>query len=604
MSSESKIAASSKANVSAAQVVGPQAIQKTAVGVIQNMEAPDAEQEVGPIQRKENKTGMPDQLKSGVENLSGMSMDHVKVHYNSSQPAQLNALAYAQGSDIHIGPGQEKHLPHEAWHVVQQAQGRVQATRQMKAGVPVNDDPGLEHEADVMGEKALSSQPSVKQTKTVELQRAANVMSGAQLKGTVQRVITFTRFETGKDKFDVDVQRSPQEFADAIKTSAAYKAMAKKCLEKGIAEEDAVHRRIVEFIRISADNQIIPSRNEFLKQLERIAKTDFPKFLEGGGKAGVIEKELNNGQILFHILERVDGREALHKLALIRKVNPGIVTHVYILVEELLKKSRDLLSNDELTLLFSKLTSSQTTEDVENGIEGYVQAAEGIYGELAGLAHINPEDVAEGERIYNGSEFKDTGSEESHQQEVDISYIDKNGVLHLIEAANSLNVLKNKVLGSSGQKGNYVHLSKKAKEMEQMAPGGFNEAQAQPKAVSAVEFSYVIPTDEVDHICKNSDNYSLDYLQQLDDILRSMVLANALLRIGSGRVYTVSDLNNIKLFLLTESQTRQTKQKTVYKQLVALAATDADELSDMERFEKMMLQAESTNLIYGKNYGK
>ena len=37
-------------------------------------------------------------------------MDHVKVHYNSSQPAQLNALAYAQGSDIHIGPGQEKHL--------------------------------------------------------------------------------------------------------------------------------------------------------------------------------------------------------------------------------------------------------------------------------------------------------------------------------------------------------------------------------------------------------------------------------------------------------------------------------------------------------------
>jgi hypothetical protein len=50
-----------------------------------------------------------------------MSMDHVKVHYNSSQPAQLNALAYAQGSDIHVAPGQEQHLPHEAWHVVQQA---------------------------------------------------------------------------------------------------------------------------------------------------------------------------------------------------------------------------------------------------------------------------------------------------------------------------------------------------------------------------------------------------------------------------------------------------------------------------------------------------
>jgi hypothetical protein len=109
-----------------------------------------------PVQREqENRTGLPDQLKSGVENLSGMSMDHVKVHYNSPQPAQLNALAYAQGSDIHVAPGQEKHVPHEAWHVVQQAQGRVQPTTQMKEGTPVNNDPNLEHEADVMGAKAM-----------------------------------------------------------------------------------------------------------------------------------------------------------------------------------------------------------------------------------------------------------------------------------------------------------------------------------------------------------------------------------------------------------------------------------------------------------------
>lgn len=107
---------------------------------------------------KPNNTGLPNQLKSGIESLSGMSMDHVKVHYNSSQPAQLNALAYAQGSDIHVAPGQEQHLPHEAWHVVQQAQGRVKPTMQMKGGVPVNDDAGLETEADVMGAKALSIQ--------------------------------------------------------------------------------------------------------------------------------------------------------------------------------------------------------------------------------------------------------------------------------------------------------------------------------------------------------------------------------------------------------------------------------------------------------------
>ena len=101
-----------------------------------------------------NNTGLPDQLKSGLESLSGLSLDHVRVHYNSSQPTQLNALAYAQGSDIHLAPGQEQHLPHEAWHVVQQAQGRVRPTMQLKDGVPVNDDTGLEHEADLMGGKA------------------------------------------------------------------------------------------------------------------------------------------------------------------------------------------------------------------------------------------------------------------------------------------------------------------------------------------------------------------------------------------------------------------------------------------------------------------
>lgn len=98
----------------------------------------------------ENKTGLPDNLKAGIENLSGIAMDDVRVHYNSSKPAEVEALAYTQGTNIHIASGQEKHLPHEAWHVVQQKQGRVKPTMQMK-GVGINDDQGLEYEADVMG---------------------------------------------------------------------------------------------------------------------------------------------------------------------------------------------------------------------------------------------------------------------------------------------------------------------------------------------------------------------------------------------------------------------------------------------------------------------
>ncbi|MBF9222679.1 eCIS core domain-containing protein [Hymenobacter ruricola] len=107
-----------------------------------------------------NTTGLPNQLKAGVESLSGHSFDDVRVHYNSSKPATLQALAYAQGTDIHIGPGQEQHLPHEAWHVAQQKQGRVRATTQLRSGMPVNDTQPLEQEADLMGRRAAKGETS------------------------------------------------------------------------------------------------------------------------------------------------------------------------------------------------------------------------------------------------------------------------------------------------------------------------------------------------------------------------------------------------------------------------------------------------------------
>lgn len=133
-----------------------------------------------PIQRKEasaNNTGLPDNLRAGIEKLSGYSMNDVKVHYNSSQPAQLQAHAYAQGTSIHIAPGQERHLPHEAWHVVQQKQGRVQPTTQLRSKVNVNDDPVLEHEADIMGAKALS----------LPVQKKSEVSTGNVQSAVVQR---------------------------------------------------------------------------------------------------------------------------------------------------------------------------------------------------------------------------------------------------------------------------------------------------------------------------------------------------------------------------------------------------------------------------------
>ena len=114
-----------------------------------------AESSADALAQKPAQGGLPEGLRSGIEVLSGMDMSGVRVHRNSGKPAQLNAHAYAQGNDIHLGPGQERLLPHEAWHVVQQAEGRVKPTMQLAGGVTVNDDAGLEREANVMGEKAL-----------------------------------------------------------------------------------------------------------------------------------------------------------------------------------------------------------------------------------------------------------------------------------------------------------------------------------------------------------------------------------------------------------------------------------------------------------------
>ncbi|MCM1192394.1 MAG: DUF4157 domain-containing protein [Lachnospiraceae bacterium] len=93
-------------------------------------------------------TGIPGAMQAKFEAASGLSFEDVRVHYNSSRPAQLGAYAYTQGSQVYIGPGQERHLEHELGHVIQQKQGIVKADGYVN-GVPVNRDRRLEQAADL-----------------------------------------------------------------------------------------------------------------------------------------------------------------------------------------------------------------------------------------------------------------------------------------------------------------------------------------------------------------------------------------------------------------------------------------------------------------------
>lgn len=107
---------------------------------------------------------LPEDVQARMENAFSADFSAVRIH-EGPQASALGALAYTQGSDIHFAPGRydpgsqrgQELIGHELAHVVQQAQGRVPATAQAKAGdgaVMLNDDPSLEHEADVQGARA------------------------------------------------------------------------------------------------------------------------------------------------------------------------------------------------------------------------------------------------------------------------------------------------------------------------------------------------------------------------------------------------------------------------------------------------------------------
>ncbi|MEO1352868.1 MAG: DUF4157 domain-containing protein [Cyanobacteria bacterium J06635_15] len=183
-----------------------------------------------PIQKQpENKTGLPDGLKAGVENLSGMVMDDVKVHYNSSEPAKFQASAYTEGTDIHVASGQEKHLPHEAWHVVQQKQGRVKPSIQLK-GISANIDFMLEKEADVMGTKASSlSSVASRLPTTTQVEQSRKLLG--QPSKTIQRTLS------GKPirQFNGGCCLSPSQEEPEQGSSAAFLKAAKEG-EKGYSD--------------------------------------------------------------------------------------------------------------------------------------------------------------------------------------------------------------------------------------------------------------------------------------------------------------------------------------------------------------------------------
>jgi hypothetical protein len=183
---------------------------------LQRQELPEEEEEALQMQRDEQRVGpeggkVPPTVESAINRARGAgqplenalqeqmsaSLGHdfkrVRVHTGAEADAlnqQLQARAFATGQDIFFRQGEYRPgassgrylIAHELGHVVQQAQGRVKPTMQLKDGVPVNDDQGLEHEADVMGAKALAPTAQRKQLQAIADSRIQSPSEPLQFK--------------------------------------------------------------------------------------------------------------------------------------------------------------------------------------------------------------------------------------------------------------------------------------------------------------------------------------------------------------------------------------------------------------------------------------
>lgn len=173
----------------------------------------------GPGFVRPSQTGMPDKMRKGLERLSGFDLSSVRVHYNSAKPSQIHAHAYTQGKDVHVGPGQERHLPHEGWHVVQQMQGRVSPTVRMP-GVAMNLDTGLEREADEMGERVLQTGAEPGAGELTAASAAALAPAAPVIQPMMRRVNT-SRSKPGSRDSERDKEREPSRDKPVAASSSA-----------------------------------------------------------------------------------------------------------------------------------------------------------------------------------------------------------------------------------------------------------------------------------------------------------------------------------------------------------------------------------------------
>lgn len=223
---------------------------------------------------EKDKTGIPAQMKAKFERSSGFSFDDVRVHYNSEKPAQLHAHAYTQGSEVFVASGQEKHLPHELGHVVQQKSNAVKPTGEI-GGMPLNDDEAMESGADKLAEVAENSEESdeepaqakAKDGGVVQMASGEGVynwtaglvssLTDIAATGLAFGSFIYSKIDARKHRYIEEIEKYSDEACDASEEYIAQKELAgnktSKKVENGKKPEEETEMKTAEQFEVKAN---------------------------------------------------------------------------------------------------------------------------------------------------------------------------------------------------------------------------------------------------------------------------------------------------------------------------------------------------------------
>ncbi|MFV8751616.1 DUF4157 domain-containing protein [Nannocystaceae bacterium ST9] len=157
---------------------------------------------------------LPGGVRTKMERAFASDFGSVRVH-EGPQSSAIGAIAHTEGSNIHFAPGHyrphtsagQRTIGHELAHVVQQSRGMVQANRSI-AGVPINDSPALERQADLAGARASLGQPTGLSTSST------NASSGAAQR-VVQRAVVGDDLKgmlAWQKQLQTDAKRDPDTY--------------------------------------------------------------------------------------------------------------------------------------------------------------------------------------------------------------------------------------------------------------------------------------------------------------------------------------------------------------------------------------------------------